>query len=473
MVTIAEHVAAIDAALRGIFAELGPDLPAEHFHPLIPVLKDLERVCHTKGLIDALVAHLAQTTHAGDTIGTAHSSTFLREEFGLSAQEAHRRLRRGAMNYAAVAGAGSHEQAQQRAAVAVELDTGVSAEKAAIIERELRSLRPEAAGLRDELHHQASAHAAERSPEDLRDWVRRAVTRAGGATPDPFAGIRKRYLAVAAPDADGGARISGYLPAHVLAQLEVSLAPARRPGHLLDETRNPEETDARTLGQRRVDALADILTRYNSGALQRRQGIGSVVLSLTPHDLAEPHGQQWWATRHATNTNARLNFAEFLALGAAPQDVAVIHDPDTGQPLHCGRTKRSATLLQRLSLFAAELVCTHPGCTQPAVNCDVHHIESWARGGPTDIENLTLLCRRHHSDNNDARAATAARGWAARDEETGRVGWQPPAAPGQPRPPIKFNETTASQQSGGARIRATEHHRSEGDSHSDPPRHAA
>ncbi len=28
--------------------------------------------------------------------------------------------------------------------------------------------------------------------------------------------------------------------------------------------------------------------------------------------------------------------------------------------------------------------------------CDAHHIEHWADGGPTSLENLVLLCRRHH-----------------------------------------------------------------------------
>ena len=26
----------------------------------------------------------------------------------------------------------------------------------------------------------------------------------------------------------------------------------------------------------------------------------------------------------------------------------------------------------------------------------LHHIQHWAHGGPTDINNMTLLCNRHH-----------------------------------------------------------------------------
>jgi hypothetical protein len=40
--------------------------------------------------------------------------------------------------------------------------------------------------------------------------------------------------------------------------------------------------------------------------------------------------------------------------------------------------------------------CQHPGCRAPAKWCDVHHILHWTKGGWTDMDNLVLLCRRHH-----------------------------------------------------------------------------
>ena len=35
-----------------------------------------------------------------------------------------------------------------------------------------------------------------------------------------------------------------------------------------------------------------------------------------------------------------------------------------------------------------------PGCT--ARRCDAHHVEHWIDGGATTLDNLVLLCRRHH-----------------------------------------------------------------------------
>jgi hypothetical protein len=40
--------------------------------------------------------------------------------------------------------------------------------------------------------------------------------------------------------------------------------------------------------------------------------------------------------------------------------------------------------------------CRWPACTAPVHWCDVHHVQFWEHGGPTDADNGVLLCRRHH-----------------------------------------------------------------------------
>jgi hypothetical protein len=40
--------------------------------------------------------------------------------------------------------------------------------------------------------------------------------------------------------------------------------------------------------------------------------------------------------------------------------------------------------------------CRWLGCDRPASYTSGHHIVNWIKGGPTDLDNLTLLCRRHH-----------------------------------------------------------------------------
>ena len=41
-------------------------------------------------------------------------------------------------------------------------------------------------------------------------------------------------------------------------------------------------------------------------------------------------------------------------------------------------------------------MCRYPGCAQTR-HLDAHHVIAWAAGGPTDLDNLILLCRFHHT----------------------------------------------------------------------------
>jgi hypothetical protein len=48
----------------------------------------------------------------------------------------------------------------------------------------------------------------------------------------------------------------------------------------------------------------------------------------------------------------------------------------------------------RRSLDQLDRGCRFPGCGLRF--CDAHHVKHWADGGPTRLDNLILLCRRHH-----------------------------------------------------------------------------
>jgi hypothetical protein len=74
----------------------------------------------------------------------------------------------------------------------------------------------------------------------------------------------------------------------------------------------------------------------------------------------------------------------------------VLLDPH-GAVLHYGRSQRLATTHQRRALTARDTGCAIPGCSMPAEWCDAHHVIPWQQGGVTDIDNLVLLCRRHHT----------------------------------------------------------------------------
>lgn len=64
--------------------------------------------------------------------------------------------------------------------------------------------------------------------------------------------------------------------------------------------------------------------------------------------------------------------------------------------LALGRTRRLVSRAQRRALMIRDQMCRFPGCAQTR-HLDAHHVVSWLAGGPTDLENLILLCRFHHT----------------------------------------------------------------------------
>ena len=96
-----------------------------------------------------------------------------------------------------------------------------------------------------------------------------------------------------------------------------------------------------------------------------------------------------------------------------------------GQQLWVGRKYRSATEAQRTALIIRDKHCI--GCGRTAAWCEVHHIVEWSRGGPTDIDNLVLVCTPcHHSIHDD--------GWTVPKRQNGTYHLRPPPEPEHPAP---------------------------------------
>ena len=66
-----------------------------------------------------------------------------------------------------------------------------------------------------------------------------------------------------------------------------------------------------------------------------------------------------------------------------------------GEVLHQGKRIYSPTVAQRHAVAIRDRHCMFPGCRRPAKWTDVHHIVPYPRGG-TDLDNLLLLCDKHH-----------------------------------------------------------------------------
>ena len=62
-----------------------------------------------------------------------------------------------------------------------------------------------------------------------------------------------------------------------------------------------------------------------------------------------------------------------------------------------GRRQRLATRSQRRALLRRDGGCARPGCPERRIErLHAHHMRHWLHGGPTDIDNLVLLCDADH-----------------------------------------------------------------------------
>jgi hypothetical protein len=149
-----------------------------------------------------------------------------------------------------------------------------------------------------------------------------------------------------------------------------------------------------------VDAAA--LTDDQPDHAQPDPAITSTDTTRAPvEEPADVPAGTWYRTARAADGNhcgilggGRLEALTAQRLACTGQVALSVIDDD-GEILYLGRRKRLATPAQRRALRLTQNTCQFPGCHQTR-HLDVHHIIPWAQGGTTDIDQLALLCRRHH-----------------------------------------------------------------------------
>jgi hypothetical protein len=70
--------------------------------------------------------------------------------------------------------------------------------------------------------------------------------------------------------------------------------------------------------------------------------------------------------------------------------------PAPSLPLDLGQPTEQVPPHLRRAVIKRDRHCSFPGCTAPPVRCHVHHVIPRSQGGPTRLDNLTLLCTFHH-----------------------------------------------------------------------------
>jgi hypothetical protein len=160
------------------------------------------------------------------------------------------------------------------------------------------------------------------------------------------------------------------------------------------ETRPPVDECAETeptLSERRADALVLMADTMLAGPAIGRNGGDryQVVVHVDTETLSSTPGNG--RSELADGAPLAGETARRLACDAA---IVPLFERD-GRPLSVGRKTRAVPPALRRALASRDRGCRFPGCMSRC-SVDAHHIEHWARGGPTSLENLVQLCRFHH-----------------------------------------------------------------------------
>lgn len=185
--------------------------------------------------------------------------------------------------------------------------------------------------------------------------------------------------------------------------------------------RKAGDADDRTAGQRRADALGEVCEQVlRFGELPDAGGFRPQVSYVVPAGWAagqSPVGSfaelvgQSLAEHVLGDLRAGIPIADSCPIGAwtGPQTRSLVETilcdarltrvllDSRGQVTGLEALGDTITKAQRRALAARDHGCVARGCHRPPAFCDAHHLDSRGDGGATSIDNLVLLCRRHHT----------------------------------------------------------------------------
>ena len=259
----------------------------------------------------------------------------------------------------------------------------------------MEHLTERAGSLRAEELARACRHHADelRPPQDLDDLD------------DARRGARGLWFSQ--PTKTGMVNLKAVLDPENAAIVKGAIDPLAAPRPLRDEdTRAVIEPDPRPAHQRRLDALVEIVGRGVAAPDGQQTTDKAKIVVTIDYDtlvgkLADATADEAPAVRPGTGcgvsgTGDVLSPATVRRLACDASLIAAVLGGQ-GEPLDVARQHRLVTPAIRTALVLRDQGCTFPGCTVPTAWTDAHHLIHWIDGGATSLNNLTLLCRRHHT----------------------------------------------------------------------------
>lgn len=440
-------------------------------------MEKLEGFIEAKALIDASFAHICDRDDAGRLAGSPHASTYLKQHLGCTPREAFDRLARGRDLFGEPHGdqpapdpaagsqgegaggeeglfddgvgadadaAAAREEARKDQEEARRRAAAVNTAKQEAIRQELDRLVAAAASQRSRLLAAALKEAPSRDVKDLRLLVRKWVDieNRKARRKNPNAGMEHRAVYEGKRRSDGNFDLHAVLTPDGMALVKALLDKGMAPNMNLPEGVH----EYRTPAQRRYDQLMRLMKHLEHCEKQPHDGgCASVVVTVTMDDLADADAESMFQT----NTGVELGPIDLVRLGldGTPDYILTVDEMCT-RPLSLGRSARTASIEQRITLLAMQGVCAWAGCNAPLTECEAHHVVSWLRGGNTDMGNLAGLCRHHHRHNNDHWDHKHNTSHIEPDPRTGQMGVRR-----GPEIPLEFNYSTGAMGSAANRLK--------------------
>ncbi|HLS77140.1 MAG TPA: DUF222 domain-containing protein [Nocardia sp.] len=157
------------------------------------------------------------------------------------------------------------------------------------------------------------------------------------------------------------------------------------PADLVERAREQEPgLIADGVAARRADALLALVTGHTDNGKVVQRGNVEIVVHVDA------------STRTACLDNGPQLTPVTAARLACDAKVQLLLDDRTGNRMYLGRSRRLASDAQVRALTARDgQRCQFPGCPHTRY-LNAHHIIPWEHGGPTDIDNLIMICSHHH-----------------------------------------------------------------------------
>jgi hypothetical protein len=186
------------------------------------------------------------------------------------------------------------------------------------------------------------------------------------------------------PCENGSMALRGLFDPIAAATLKTAVLPLARPSGA---------GDTRTLQRRLADALVEVAAHaLDVGAIPGSAGTRAhLQLTASVETVMALDGAPGGELEHAGAVPAAT--VQRLACDARVRRILL--GPKSAV-IEVGRARRLPSAAARAALRARSGGCEWPRCDRPVAYTNAHHLVHWAKGGATDIDNLVLLCYRHH-----------------------------------------------------------------------------